>query len=387
MAKTDASVNDARGISVLHIVNKWKKGGVERFVEDFVGSQEGCRLSQSMLSICTGIVSSVDCPKYGPMHDGESMPSMLWGAFALDGFLAGHVFDVVHIHTQNSSGFLYAAIAKKRGVPCRIIHSHNSSLGIGSGVAKRMAQVLFRVVFEGSETTRLACSTEAGEHLFSNNGFRIVPNGIELDRFLYNDSERHCIREHLGISDGEMLVSCVGSMIQAKNHIRALSVFAELLHYRPDAKLLILGDGELRSFIEEESTRLGIADRVCLPGYVEDAWRWYSAMDAVLFPSLHEGFPLSLVEAQCNGLPVVCSDTVTREVGILESCRFLSLEDSDTLWAKVLLSAHRDTTKASAELVKSKGFDRESTAELLLEIYTAFDSGYSGRSACLATRK
>ena len=356
-------------IRVLHIVNRWKQGGVERFVEGLV---DGCGkggVEQSILSICTDVPSAADCPKYGPMHAGDSMVSMLQGARALDAFLAVHRFEVVHIHTQNSSGFLYASIAKKHGVPCRIIHSHSTSLGYGAGAVKRAAQGLFRTVYGGAETVRLACSTEAGNHLFPGGGFKVIPNGIDIERFRFDAAAREEMRGRAGVGDDEMLVACVGSMVATKNHIRALSIFAEFHNRNPRSRLLILGDGELRQDLETRACSLGIADAVSMPGFVERADRWYSAMDAVLFPSLYEGLPVSLVEAQCNGLPVICSDTVTPEVALLGSFRRLPLAAPDGEWASSLFSAERDITGTAAQIVRTKGFDKKSTASMLLQIY------------------
>ena len=133
--------------------------------------------------------------------------------------------------------------------------------------------------------------------------------------------------------------------------------------------MVILGEGQLRSHLEMEVVRRGLDGLVAMPGFVNCVYRWYNAMDALLFPSLYEGFPISLVEAQCNGLPVICSDSVTREVGLLDTCCFLSLEDPDADWSRALLSSERDFTGASAASVGEKGFDREETIKSLMRIY------------------
>lgn len=354
---------------VLHIVNKWIQGGLERFVEGVVRDCSVDGVGHSILSVCTDVPSDADCPKYGPLNDELGMASMLKGSRRLGPFLREHRFDAVHVHTQNSSGFLYCRIAERAGVPLRIVHSHNSSLGPGNRLVKGAAQGAIRALYFGSENVRLACSGAAGEHLFPGRDFKVVPNGIDIERFRFDPLARAEIRSVLGVGEGRFLVGCVGSMIEAKNHMRALSVFAELKREEPLAFLLILGDGELRGALEAEAARLGISDSVAMPGFVDDAHSWYSAMDALLFPSLYEGLPIALVEAQCNGLPVICSDTVTPEVALLESFCRLSLSAPDTDWASALLSSERDATGASAEAVRMKGFDRRDTAHMLLAIY------------------
>lgn len=360
---------EKKPLRVLHLVNYWGRGGVVSFIERLVAGCNDAEIEQSILSICNKVESPVKCSQYGPMHNGDSMSSMLMGAMALGRFLELHPFDVIHIHTQNSSGFLYAYIAKRHGIPKRIIHSHSSALGEGAGVIKRSAQIVFRRLYGGSETIRLACSESAGKHLFNMADFRIIPNGIATEKYRFDLNIRARIRTQIGIAPDEFLVGCVGALTSVKNHMRALLIFSKLLQHRPNSKLLILGEGELRSDLEKEATRLGIRDKVSMPGFVDDVYSWYNAMDVVLFPSLYEGFPISLVEAQCNGLPVVCSDTISREVALLDTCVFCSLSDFDEVWVDALLSADRDRSVDSVVMVKDSGFDKENTMNLLLDIY------------------
>ena len=360
---------EKKPLQVLHLVNYWGHGGVVSFIEGLVSGCHDAGIEQSILSICNRVESPVKCSQYGPMHNGDSMPSMLMGAMALGHFLELHPFDVIHIHTQNSSGFLYAYVAKRHGIPKRIIHSHNSALGEGAGVIKHSAQTFFRRLYGGSETIRLACSESAGEHLFKMADFQIIPNGIATEKYRYDFNIRARIRTQIGIASDEFLVGCVGALTPAKNHMRALLIFSKLLQHRPNSRLLILGEGEMRSDLEKEALRLGIRDRVLMPGFVDDVSSWYNAMDVVLFPSLYEGFPISLVEAQCNGLPVVFSDAISHEVALLDTCHSCSLEDADEIWGAALLLASRDESVDSVALIRDKGFDKANTMNLLFGIY------------------
>lgn len=111
LAKSASEASDDRELKILHVVNKWKQGGIERFIEGLLLGCDDQNIHQSILSICTEVASSIDCPKFGPMHSSESLTSMLYGAKALDKFLVSRAFDVVHIYTQNPSALLYARIA------------------------------------------------------------------------------------------------------------------------------------------------------------------------------------------------------------------------------------------------------------------------------------
>lgn len=358
--------------SVLHIVNKWGKGGVERFIEGVAECSCGRSIEHSVLSICTDIESSAPFKAvYGPMSCGKGLVSLFKGSLYLGPFLKSHPFDVVHVHASNGSCFLFAAIAKSEGIPTRIVHSHNSSMQSGSGAVKQVAHRLLRRAFLGNETHRLACSSEAGRHLFADNKFEIIPNGIEIKRFEFNSENRRTLREELGISEDCLMILCIGSLIEAKNHMRSLAIFDSLRKNNPNSRLMILGEGPLREKIEEGVKDREMADLVIMPGFVKDSERWLSAADAVLFPSLHEGLPIALVEAQCNGLPVVCSDAVTREVCLSSECSFLSLQCDDGAWVKKLCSSKRDETGGAARLVASLGFDRMETVERLFELYEA----------------
>lgn len=354
---------------VLHLVNRWQSGGVERFIEGVVSGCDSVEFNQSILSICSEVETGVDCEVFGPLSSGAGMMSMLVGALRLFPFLKKRDFDIVHIHSNNSSAFLYAYVAKRAGVELRIVHSHNSRLGSDAGLLKHMAQGLFRALFRGCANIRLACSDDAGRHLFQNEPFDVVPNGVDVDRFSYDEVIREEVRQSLAIEDKELIIGCVGTLISAKNPLRSIEIFSLLRQYRPNAKLLFLGDGELRSEAEKTVRMLGLSDHVLFLGFVENADRYYHAMDVLLFPSIYEGFPITLVEAQCNGLPVVASSNVTEEVKITGLCKFLSLDASNQIWVNEILKCKREIQHNAAEQVRACGYDRETTIQRLLSLY------------------
>lgn len=356
-------------IRVLHIVNKWAQGGVERFIENLVDGLDRGQYEQSILSVCTPVESAISCEKFGPLSSGYSLGSMTRGARRLGGFLDSHTFDVVHIHTNNSSGFLYTAISKRKNIPKRVIHSHNAQLGLDATVVKHLAHECLYKGFSGSETDRLACSLDAGVHLFRNHSFEIVPNGVDDSEFCFCEEERKRIRNSLGIADCEIVVGCVGSLIAAKNHRKSLGVFARFLKKR-DGRLLIAGDGPQRDYLERIVTGMGIADKVTFLGYVKELSGYYSAMDVLLFPSFYEGLPMVLIEAQCNGLPILASDCVTNEAVMSEEMlKRLPLDASDSTWACSLAACKRGDPLAAVRLVKQHGFALQSTLEAVEKVY------------------
>lgn len=355
---------------VLHIVNQWSKGGVERFIEGLAESSKGGEIRHSVLSMCTEVNSSAPfLSTYGPLSTGSGIISLCKASIKLCRFLEKHHFDVIHVHSSNSSGYLYCAIAKFYNIPIRIIHSHNSSMQVDSGFIKVLFHYLLRIIFSGCETIRLACSASAAHHLFADNSYEFIPNGIDVTRFQFNCELRSSMRIQLGLNDTTRVVLCIGSLINAKNHKRALLIFHKLLESSPSSFLVILGDGPLRAEILALIESLELGDKVILPGFVEDAQAWFSLADVVLFPSLYEGFPISLVEAQCNGLPIICSDSVTNEVSLVGNLTFLSLGEKDQVWADSVLKATRCDPDYAVNTISKLGFSRQSTVGKLNKIY------------------
>ncbi|WP_302756090.1 glycosyltransferase [Collinsella intestinalis] len=344
---------------VLHIVNKWDQGGVERYIEGLVGVMSGSSVRHAVLSISTPVATSASLDTYGPLAVEGGYRSLLMGAFRLRPFLEEHSFDIVHIHASNASCYLYAYVAECCGVSTRIVHSHSSAMAFEKSITKRALNAILTKGYSGHETLRISCSTEAAQALFGDKNSLIIPNGIELDRFAYSCTARRQLRKDLNIEDGCFVLLCVGSLFEVKNHIRAIRIFELLSHVREDSVLVIVGGGPLRPLLEADVARRGLDSRVVFTGFVEDVSRWYSFGDALLFPSLYEGFPITLVEAQANGLPVVCSDTITREVALLDNCKYVSLEESDEQWVETLISSSRIPAEDAISEVRSRGFDRE----------------------------
>lgn len=361
-------------ISVLHVVNKWDHGGVERYIEGLTEASADSSLCHTVLSLCTHIDSSAHFQgKFGPLYSGDGLYAILRASLRFGAFLDSHRFDVVHIHASNGSCFLLARIARLHGVAIRIVHSHNSSMQAGSGIVKKLANQLLIYLFAGNESVRLACSTEAGRHLFKNRDFEIMPNGIDIDRFAFNQQARSKIRSKLGVNENTTIILCVGSLIEAKNHFKAIKIFSKYTAEVPDSLLVILGDGPLRERLEVEIESLGIAHKVFMPGFLDDAELWLSASDIVLFPSLFEGLPISLVEAQCNGLPIVCSDSVTQEVALMDNFQFLSLSAPDDEWVAALVAARRCFGPLPVSVVCGKGFNRKDMVVRLSAKYEQVD--------------
>ena len=177
-------------------------------------------------------------------------------------------------------------------------------------------------------------------------------------------------RKELGIEDNSFVVGHVGRFADVKNHLFLLDVFIEISLSRPSAELLLVGDGELRSKIEEKAAELRLKNKVIFTGDRSDVNELMMVMDVFVFPSKYEGLPVTLVEAQCSGLPCLVSDMIPSDsILIKELVQVCSLQDPASDWADAALQCRNENRIACAEKIKEAGFDIEKNAKWLEEFY------------------
>ena len=283
---------------------------------------------------------------------------------AVKAFFAAHrEFRVVQGHMTSTAG-IYLPIAKKAGVPVAVAHARNA--GVVKGL-KGFATRFFRRGLAKKVDFCFACSVLAGQDVFGETAMKagrvkVIYNAIDVGRFTYDENVRQEVRAQLGIG-GELVLGHVGRFEYQKNHPYLLEVFAAVFRERPDARLLLLGEGEDRPAMEEKCRRLGIADRVNFLGNRRDAERFYQAMDCFLLPSFFEGLPGVLVEAQAAGLCCMVSDTVTREAKATDLVTYLSIEEPPARWAEEILKRATYTRRDTAQELREAGFDVRTQAQ------------------------
>lgn len=285
-------------------------------------------------------------------------------------------YTAVHGHI-GSSACVYLSVAKKHGMYA-IAHSHNTN-----STEISLKNILYRLF--SLRTRRVAdhffaCSRDAGIDRFgikiaNAKNFSVLPNAIQTENFVYNDSIRQKAREDLGFSD-EFVVGHIGRFSYQKNHEYLLEIFAEILKIKKDAILLLLGDGELRDEIERKISELNLNGRVVLAGVRKDANRLLQAMDCFVFPSHFEGLGIVAIEAQCNGLPCFINEELPQDLNINSNLSRLSIKASPKIWAKEIIEKSlRVDSKAAFNNVKNAGYDIKNSAEELAEFYSNIQKG------------
>lgn len=289
-------------------------------------------------------------------------------------FSKHHDFQAVQGH-MTSTAAIYLPIAKKYGIPITVAHSR--SAGVDKGVKGIATKILRKNLYKKTDYC-FACSKLAGINAFGkkqlNSGkVKVIYNAIDAKKFAYNPEKRAGMRKQLGIGD-KLALGHVGRFSTPKNHPYLIEIFAKLCAMREDAALILLGDGPDRAKIEARCDELGIRDKVLFMGNCKQPEDYYQAFDIFLLPSLYEGLPGVLVEAQAAGLRCLVSDTVTREAQATELVTYMDIRKPASVWAKEILAQENyDRRVTYVEMVES-GFDIKKQADAYRNFYLNGDS-------------
>jgi len=284
-------------------------------------------------------------------------------------FFKEHEYNIVHSHLNLLSSFTLSS-AKKANVPIRIAHSHSSS--ISDKGLKKLIKLFAKTQINKHTTHNFACSKEAaiwqfGKEAWNNGRVKIVPNGIEIEKFLFNKVERQRIRKQYNIEENVFVVGHVGGFRKVKNHEFLLKVFEKIKQIKENAILMLVGSGELEGEIKELANRLGTLNSIVFTGSVQNVNEYYSAFDSFVFPSIYEGLGIVLVEAQANGLPCFASDVVPIEANLSDVYFSLSLNDSVEEWAiSIINKSNLSNRQCPKELKK---YDIKTLAKALEQFY------------------
>lgn len=279
-------------------------------------------------------------------------------------------YDVVHVHANSSTAVIELSAAKAARVVKRIHHNHTSK------TQHPVINALLHPFFKYSYTDAIACSQLAGDWLFGKNNYKILRNAINIAKFEYNKDARVLIRNEFGIKEEDFVIGHIGKFMDAKNHEFLIKVFTEYHLKHPNSKLLLVGDGEWRSKVETWVADSGCADSIILAGLRSDIPAIVQAMDIFVFPSIYEGMPLTVLEAQASGLPCLISSNVTSDVNIGQDVKMKDLADGVKDWADSIDSFDYAISREvrchnNYELITKAGYNIENEANELLKIYNA----------------
>ena len=242
--------------------------------------------------------------------------------------------DIVHCHTYfDSASVVYAA--KKAGVRERIVHSHTTE---PFSFTRNLEHYMMRKIINKYSTKRLACSKEAGKSLFGERAdFTVIPNGMETEKYVFDELLREKIRRSLGIKE-EVVIGHIGRFSDVKNHRLMVKIAENLRESKIDFRMVFIGDGKEFNNIKQLVQAKKLEKNIILLGGKKNANEYLNAFDVFLLPSKYEGLSTALIEAEFNGLPAVISDVIPNEAIIKEDVMKVSLLDSPRKWADDIVS-------------------------------------------------
>lgn len=381
-------------MKILHMLYKMSIGGAETFVYNLLLDIDS---EKYQIDVCIQgkdvtnkklyrLCKKKGCHIYVIPAFNRNYPAYV---MAVEKILKINHYDTVHIHMNAliNCAPVYIALCHAHKV---VVHSHSTQNNMGGKVGFAL-HCLNRQMLQNKNIIRVACGEDAGKWLFGDQSFTVLDNAVSISEFAYNEKNRCNARAELGIED-KTVIGHVGRFVEAKNHEFLLEIFAEYIRKKgknvlhqdvsmfandkkmqqeQDIVLVMIGDGELFEPMKRKACELAIEEHVIFAGNRMNAALYYSAFDCLLFPSKFEGLPFVLVEAQVNGLPVVASDKVTREMDLVSNMEFVSLQASKNAWVDAIERALDPVDRISyAEKMRKTKYDSANMVKKVERIYS-----------------
>ncbi|MEM4260806.1 MAG: glycosyltransferase [Candidatus Woesearchaeota archaeon] len=356
-----------KGIRVLQVFGRMDRGGAETLIMnvyrhidrnkvqfDFlVHTQDKCAYDDEILSMGGRIFRVSRYKVYNHLQYINQIKNIL----------SKNQWEIMHFHFFTIFP-VYLSLLNKYKYKI-VIHSHSNSL---EKSFKGFYQKLLLNKIKKFDVEKFACSQKAGEFLFKKNDFITFKNGIDTKKFSFKSEIRAQIREILRIQN-KIVLGHVGSIYEPKNHLFLIDVFYEVQKIKSNSVLILVGDGHLKEKIKIKIKKLNIDEKVIFMGVREDVYNILNSFDVFVLPSLFEGLPVSLIEAQNNGLKCIISDRITNEVKITDLVDFLPLEKGAKYWAEHIAKSLDYERRDRSEDVIKAGYDIKENAKWLEKFY------------------
>ncbi|MDI4509528.1 glycosyltransferase family 1 protein [Moraxella osloensis] len=354
---------------ILHIIGKMDRAGAETMLMNLYRHIDRSKVQFDFVTFTT---DKGDYDDEILSLGGKIVPIVAKDSLGRMGklyrFLKTHPeYNIVHSHVLLNNAFQLTA-ASLAGVKMRISHSHNTSNG-GKGVIISAYEKLAKKTINRLATHKIACGSEASTYLYGDDdNVIILPNAVDVKAIQKTVNES---RKNSPFDSNIINIIQVARFMPVKNHAFVLDIAAALQEKQANFVIHLVGDGQLRTQIEEQVKNRKLIDHIKFWGLRTDVIELMANADLMILPSLHEGFPVVLVESQAAGLPTLVADTVAKEVDLgLGLVEFLSLENAE-IWAGKISKFQKITIVNDIILnnLKVKGFDIYKNAQYLEQLY------------------
>lgn len=355
-----------RPVRILVVGMSSNRGGVESVIMNYYRRFDKDKIRLDFLSHEEHIAFEEELRSYGSkmyyVPAKHSDPKKY--KKALNNFFRLHAseYDVIWCNLLQLTNIDYLKLAKEYGIRRRIIHSHNSRSGY-VGLAKIVRDCIHginRQMVVNYATDFWACSQTAAEYFYPKsvmNKVKIINNAIDIHSVEFNESKRDEIRKQYKIED-DLVIGNVGRLQMQKNQTFMLDIMAEVVKFKPNAKLLLVGDGPDKDMLVSKMAELGLQNNVIFAGMQSDIQAYLSAFDVFLFPSLFEGLSVAALEGQANGVPFLASSNGNvPEIKINSNFSFVDLNDGAKHWADIVLEVAQQDNRLKEDEIEAS-FDR-----------------------------
>lgn len=279
----------------------------------------------------------------------------------------------------NSGAIFYIIpylIAKLVGYKKIIVHAHN-----GADQQRNRCEIMIhkinRIIVRRLANKCISCSDVAsnwifGEKYTKNNDIMIIKNAIDSNKFSFDKNLRTQMRKLLNIQESTLVIGNIGRFEIQKNHNFMIDILNEIVKVNQDCCLMLIGEGSLYSCINKKIEEYNLADKVLYLGRRSDINALLNAIDIFILPSFFEGFPITLVEAQANGIPCIVSDKITRQVNITGLVSYLDIKDPYIWMKKILTNIPKRESKI--DVILEHGFDINLESSRLQEIFISLEN-------------
>jgi glycosyltransferase involved in cell wall biosynthesis len=362
---------------ILHVVGAMNRGGVETWLMHIFRSIDRNAFQFHFL-VHTNAVAAYDeeiLSLGGKIHRAKNPRNFLSYASNFRTLVQREgPFDVLHSHVYWYSG-CEMRLGYNAGIPVRIAQSHTAVCAPTWKIQRRFYEKLMRSWILRYSTHLVGVSKKAVEALFGRESpkpTQLVPYGLDFDRFMRVAGADE-IRARLGIPPERKIIGQVARFAAMKNHSFTVEFFADIISSGLDSHLVFVGDGPLLSATKSLVQARGLSDRCTFAGLQADVAPWLSAMDVFVLPSQWEGLPLSVLEAQAAGVPVIASTGVTEDVDVIpKMVQHVPLSAGAAAWADAVKQRLREPTLRKgneARLLQNSQFGLQTCLKTLTDIY------------------
>lgn len=365
-----------RKIKVAEFVSRLESGGVESMLLNYLG--HFTHPEDFEIHIVTQDINDVRCVKqfkdagYQVNVVTHKKTSILKNVVDVWKLLEKERFNVVHSH-MTLMNFYVLFMARLCRTQVLISHSHNAFKT--SKPVKKFIQNLLKILNRWSSNIWAACGYDAGVFMYGKKAMElgkvlVFNNAIDTSKFAYNEERRKQIRTQLGFSQQHFVVGHIGRFTEQKNQKYLIDVFNELHKINHNARMLMIGTGELEDEIHDYARSKGVFDLIKFVGSVPNTYDYYQAMDVFILPSKFEGLPVVSIEAQAADLPVFISDQVDKACKISNKVTFLPTTVHPKIWAvKISESSMTLRSQQAIESVRNAHYEIEDEAASLEKLY------------------